>query len=267
MKIVICRRPDQATFLAAHVMTDVLGRDRQKAVLGLATGRTMEAIYAHLIERFRAGMLDFSRCTTFNLDEYVGIPPEDRHSYRYYMNKHLFSHVNIDVTRTHVPDGMAPDLDHAAKLYDQAINEAGTMDLQLLGIGENGHIGFNEPYSSLASRTRVVTLDPHTREQNSGLFDDGTQQVPTRAVTMGVGTILQARRTLLVATGSAKADIVASAIEGPVTASVTASALQLHPDCLVLLDEHAAHKLTRRDYIEQMRHHDPEIIHLLAQLG
>jgi glucosamine-6-phosphate deaminase len=174
------------------------------------------------------------------------------------MNHHLFSRVNIDLANTHVPDGMATDLRAAAAHYEQLIQEAGGIDVQLLGIGEAGHIGFNEPLSALMSRTRDKALMPLTRQQNAEMFGGDPDKVPKRAVTMGVGTILDARELLLLATGRAKASILAKAVEGPITAMISASAIQLHPNCKVIVDEDAARELKERQYYDWIFQNEPE---------
>ncbi len=193
-----------------------------------------------------------------SLDEYIGVPAEDEHSYRFYMNHHLFSRVNIDLANTHVPDGMATDLRRAADDYEQLIKEAGGIDVQLLGIGEAGHIGFNEPLSALMSRTRDKALTPLTLQQNAAMFGGDPDKVPKRALTMGVGTILDARELLLLATGGAKASILAKAVEGPITAMISASAIQLHRNCKVIIDEDAARELKERDYYDWIFQNEPE---------
>jgi glucosamine-6-phosphate deaminase len=218
----------------------------------------MERVYDRLVAKHQGEGLDFSRCRSFNLDEYIGVPPKDEHSYRFYMNHHLFSRVNIDLANTHVPDGMASDLQAGAARYEQLIREAGGIDLQLLGIGEAGHIGFNEPLSALMSRTREKALTPVTRQQNAAMFGGNPDKVPKRAVTMGVGTILDARELLLLATGAAKASILAKAVEGPITAMISASAIQLHPSCKVIIDEEAARELKERDYYNWIFQNEPE---------
>jgi len=263
MKILICTSPDDAADIAAQVIARTVVATPD-CTLGLATGRTMEAIYARLVMRHRAGDLDFARCGSFNLDEYVGVAPESPNSYRFYMQDHLFGHVNIDAARTHVPAGVGSDLRAAAEAYEAAILQAGGIDLQLLGLGENGHIGFNEPLSALRSRTRVVTLDEATRVQNAGMFGGDPALVPTQAVTMGVGTILDARSVLMVATGDGKAEAVRQMIEGPVTAMVSGSALQFHEDCLVILDEASAAGLSQRAMIAYQMQHDPDLRFLVA---
>src|SRR5256712_8452001 len=226
-------------------------------VLGLATGRTMESVYRVLVKMHRKGKLDFSLCSTFNLDEYVGLAPGDPHSYRHYMNEHLFRHVNIDARNTHLPNGQAPDLDAECRNYEAAIARFGGIDLQLLGIGQAGHIGFNEPLSALHSRTRVKALAPLTLQQNAEFFG-GADKVPRRAITMGVGTILESRRCLLLATGEEKVEIIAKAVEGPITSMVSATALQLHRRCTVIVDEAAASQLKEKDYYRWIFANEPE---------
>ena len=257
MEVIIQPNVEQAAELTARLIAVRL-RAKPDLVLGLATGRTMERVYDRLADTQRSGGLDFSRCRTFNLDEYIGIPAEDEHSYRYYMNHHLFSRVNIDLANTHVPDGMATDLGAEAARYERLIREAGGIDLQLLGIGEAGHIGFNEPLSALMSRTREKALTPVTRQQNAGMFGGDPDKVPKRALTMGVGTILDARELLLLATGTAKASILAKAVEGPITGMISASAIQLHPNCKVIIDPEAARELKEREYYDWIFQNEPE---------
>ena len=243
MEVIPCPDRDRAVALTARIIETRL-RAKPDLVLGLATGRTMEEVYARLV----ASGVSFARCTTFNLDEYVGLPPDDPNSYASYMRHHLFDHVNIDPARTHLPDGMAGDLAAAAADYEARIAAAGGIDLQLLGIGESGHIGFNEPLSALRSRTRDKILTPTTRRQNAGMFGGDEEAVPKRALTMGVGTILDTRELVLLASGTAKARVVARAVEGPLTARVSASAIQLHTACKVVLDAEAAAALEDIDY-------------------
>jgi glucosamine-6-phosphate deaminase len=198
-----------------------------------------------------------SWCRTFNLDEYVGLPSSDRHSYRHYMNHHLFLQVNIDLRNTHLPEGTASDLEAECARYEGLIQRFGGIDLQLLGIGRAGHLGFNEPLSALRSRTRVKALAPATLTQNAPLFED-PQLMPRRAITMGVGTILESRRCLLLATGEEKADIVARAVEGPITAMISATALQLHARCTVVVDEAAGRRLQGAEYYRWIFDNEPE---------
>ncbi len=253
MEVIIRSDADAAASLVAQLIGDRV-RAKPDLVLGLATGRTMERVY----DRLAAMHLNFSLCRSFNLDEYIGVPAADEHSYRYYMDQHLFGRVNIVPANTHVPDGMAADLGAEAARYERLIREAGGIDLQLLGIGEDGHIGFNEPLSALMSRTREKALTPVTRRQNAAMFGGDPERVPKRALTMGVGTILEAREVLLLATGAAKAASLARAVEGPITAMVSASALQLHPRCKVVVDAAAAGALTQRDYYDWVFQNEPE---------
>jgi glucosamine-6-phosphate deaminase len=257
MEVVI--RPDaaQAANLAARLIAARL-KSKPDLVLGLATGRTMERVYDVLVRMCEAGDLDFSGCRTFNLDEYIGLAPDDPHSYRHYMNQHLFDRVPVDLANTHVPNGVAADLKAEAARYEDRIRAVGGIGLQLLGLGEAGHIGFNEPLSALMSRTRDKTLTPTTRHQNAGMFGGDPQRVPPRALTMGVGTILDAGELLLLVTGAAKADILARAVEGPITAMISASAIQLHANCKVIVDEAAAAKLEGRAYYEWIFAQEPE---------
>jgi glucosamine-6-phosphate deaminase len=257
MEVIIRTSPEEAAELTSRLIAARL-RAKPELVLGLATGRTMERVYDRLVAKHQGEGLDFSRCRTFNLDEYIGVPREDEHSYRFYMNHYLFGRVNIDLANTHIPDGMAADLHAAAARYEQLIREAGGIDVQLLGIGEAGHIGFNEPLSALMSRTRAKALTPVTRKQNAAMFGGDSDKVPKRAVTMGVGTILDARELLLLATGAAKASILAKAVEGPITAMISASAVQLHPSCKVIIDEEAARELKERDYYNWIFQNEPE---------
>lgn len=256
MEVIIQPNPEAAADLVARVVARDLSANPH-LVLGLATGRTMEQVYRRLVLKHAEQKLDFSLCSTFNLDEYVGLAGSDPNSYRHYMDRHLFRHVNIDPRNTHLPDGLAEDLDKECQAYEKAIVRFGGIDLQLLGIGKAGHIGFNEPLSALRSRTRVKALTPVTLEQNASMFG-GVDKMPRRAITMGVGTILDSRRCILLATGGDKADIVARAIEGPITGMVSATALQLHPHCTVVVDEAAAAKLKERAYYRWIFENEPE---------
>ncbi|GBQ95618.1 glucosamine-6-phosphate deaminase [Asaia lannensis] len=239
MRLIIMPDTHSAMRLAAGEIASLIS-SVSSPVLGLATGRTMEGVYSDLVRLHEKQGLDFSRTTTFNLDEYVGLSPENRNSYHYYMNDLLFLHVNIEKGATHLPDGSAADLAGECAAYEDAIKRAGGIDLQLLGIGDTGHIGFNEPPSPFDSRTRCVTLNARTREQNAGMFGNDPSKVPDRALTMGVGTILEARGLLLLALGSAKAAIVAKALEGEISPEVSASAIRLHNNCTVILDKASA---------------------------
>lgn len=244
MKLIITTDRDTATTCAAHKIAHTIDTAGKRSVLGLATGRTMEGIYACLASWHAANKLDFSDVTSFNLDEYVGLSAEDPRSYHHYMQEHLFRLVNIPGGQTHLPDGAAKDLAAECASYESAIRDVGGIDLQLLGIGDTGHIGFNEPPSAFDTRTRCVELDHATRRQNAEMFGGDPEAVPTHALTMGVGTILDARRLVMVALGPAKAAIVAQALEGDITPDVSASAIRLHPDCTVILDRDSAANLS-----------------------
>ncbi len=252
-------RPDAAAAaeLTARLIADAL-RARPDLVLGLATGRTMAPVYDRLAAWHRSEGLDFSRCRTFNLDEYIGLPAGHPQSFRHTMETQLFRRVNLRPEHAHLPDGSAEDLRGAARDYEAEVARAGGIDLQLLGIGSTGHIGFNEPLSALRSRTREKALAPATRRQNAAAFGGDPDQVPSRAITMGVGTILEARRIVLLATGEAKAEILARAVEGPITAMISATALQLHPACTVIADEAAAARLTGQEHYRWQFEHEPE---------
>ena len=256
MEVVIQPDEERAARLTALLIAREL-RTNPHMVLGLATGRTMERVYRILVEMYHTQGLDFSLCRTFNLDEYIGLPPDNPGSYRFYMNQHLFKWINIDLRNTYLPDGMAGDLNAACRRYEERIRECGGIDLQLLGIGKGGHIGFNEPLSSLLSRTRDKALTPTTIAQNEKLFPNPAD-MPRRALTMGVGTILEARRIVTLITGASKADIIARAIEGPITSMVSASALQLHANCRVIVDTEAASKLQGTEYYHWIFDNEPE---------
>lgn len=250
MRVIIEPDYDSGSRRAAAIVAQLV-RQKPHCVLGLATGGSPLGVYRELIRMHREEGLDFRHVTTFNLDEYVGLEPTHPQSYRFFMQRHLFDHINIDPSRIHVPDGRALDFAKFCVQYEERIREAGGIDLQLLGLGRDGHIAFNEPGSSLGSRTRLKTLTRETIRDNARFFGS-EEKVPRLAVTMGVGTILEARRCLLIAFGEAKAEAVRRTIEGPVTSQVTASALQLHRDVIVVLDEAAASGLERRDYYLEM---------------
>ncbi|MFD1911224.1 glucosamine-6-phosphate deaminase [Halodurantibacterium flavum] len=240
-RLMVLPTPGDVAQKAAALIAGAVRTGRAR-VLGLATGRTPLGVYTILSQEMRAGTLSLAGTTTFNLDEYAGIPADHPSSYRSYMNRHLFAASDIDMARTHLPDGMAPDPVRAAADYEAMIETAGGIDLQILGIGQNGHIGFNEPGSRFDSRTRIVPLAPSTRAANAGDFPGGT--VPEKAVTMGIGTILAAKKILLLASGPAKAEALAAMLEGPVTPACPASALRLHPDATVICDTAAAARLS-----------------------
>jgi glucosamine-6-phosphate deaminase len=242
---------DELNREAARIIASAVRRD-PSLTLGLATGSTTIGVYAELARMHREEGLDFSKVVTFNLDEYVGLPADHPQSFRYFMQENLFSHINVDPANIHIPDGTCRgNYDEYCASYEKSIRQAGGIDLQILGIGRNGHIGFNEPASSLGSRTRLKALTRETLEDNRKFFAS-VEEMPKCAITVGIGTILEARRIVLLAAGSSKAKAVARAIEGPITASVTASALQLHPDVTFIVNEEAAAELAQKDYYRRI---------------
>ncbi len=250
MRVIVERDQEGVSRRAAQFIANLVRR-RPTCVLGLATGGTPLGTYTELIRLHREENLDFSRVVTFNLDEYVGLSATHPQSYRHFMQRHFFDHINVDPRDTHVPDGRALDFEAYCEQYERMIADEGGIDLQLLGIGSDGHIAFNEPGSSLGSRTRLKTLTEETVRDNARFFGS-EQEVPRLAITMGVGTILESRQCLLLAAGATKASAVRDTIEGPITAQVTASALQLHRDVIAILDEEAGRLLERRDYYREV---------------
>jgi len=257
MNVIITEDYHEVSAAAAKIVVAAL-REKPRTVLGLATGSTPEGLYQNLIEANKNSGLDFSKIVTFNLDEYVGLPPDHPQSYRHFMNDKLFEHVNIELGNTHVPEGLALPLLKHCRQYEEMIRKAGGIDLQVLGIGRDGHIAFNEPGTSFGSRTHVAALAPETIEDNARFFAN-PDDVPRFAVTMGIGTILEARKCLLLATGANKAEAVQAALEGPITSQITASALHLHPDTVFILDEAAAGKLSRLDFYRWQQENWPRI--------
>jgi len=251
MEIIIQPTAARSTAIAARMVAALL-RDKPDAVLGLATGSTPVSLYRELI-----GMdLDWSQVTTFNLDEYIGLPRQHPQSYHSFMWENLFRHVGVNPDRVHIPDGNAADVPASCRAYEDRIAEAGGIDLQILGIGTDGHIGFNEPSSSLASRTRIKTLTRRTREDNARFFGS-MEAVPHHVITMGVGTIMEARQCLLLAFGENKARAIAEAVEGPVAAINPASILQMHPSAKVCLDNLSAGQLLRQEYYNWVYENKP----------
>ena len=241
MLVIVKDNYDEMGKEAAQIIVDRL-RKKPNLVLGLATGSTPLGLYRELIRLHTDEGLDFSKVVTFNLDEYVGLLPTHEQSYHYFMRKNLFDHLNIPETQIHILDGMATDIDAYCDWYEQRIASVGGIDLQLLGIGANGHIAFNEPGSSFGSRTRVKTLSAETQRANSRYFKSEAE-VPKFALTMGIGTIMDAKEVLLVANGSSKTDAIEAAVEGPLTAQCPASVVQLHRRAYVIVDREAASKL------------------------
>jgi glucosamine-6-phosphate deaminase len=252
MEIIIQPDAEAATEIAARIVANLL-REKPNAVLGLATGSTPLLLYCALARM----KLDWRRVTTFNLDEYVGLPKEHEQSYHSFMWENLFRHVNISKKRAHIPDGMSGDIPKFCARYEKQIRAAGGIDLQILGIGTDGHIGFNEPTSSLASRTRIKTLTRLTLKDNARFFGSAGK-VPHHVITMGLGTILEARQCLLLAFGANKARAIAATVEGPLASINPASVLQMHPNAKVCLDEAAAAKLKRADYYRWVYANKPD---------
>jgi glucosamine-6-phosphate deaminase len=246
LEIIIEPTPQLASASAARVVARLI-REKPDAVLGLATGSTPLLLYQELIRLHREDQLDFRKVRTFNLDEYIGLPPHSPQSYHYFMWENFFKHINIARKNVHIPDGMAKNIPAFCANYEERIRKAGGIDLQVLGIGTDAHIGFNEPGSSLASRTRFKTLTTQTRKDN-GHFFGSEGKVPCHVITMGIGTIMEARECMVLAFGARKARAIAGAVEGPITAANPASVLQMHPVAKVFLDEPAASKLKRVDY-------------------
>ena len=248
MRVIIVKDYDRMSKLAAKFIADELRR-KPALVLGLATGSTPIGMYQELIRMHKEEGLDFSKVITFNLDDYIGLPKDHPESYHSFMWKHFFQHVNIPESQIHIPDGTLPmeDIPAYCEWYEKRIKEVGGIDIQVLGIGRDGHIGFNEPGSSLGSRTRIKTLARETREDNARFFDGNIDAVPKYAITMGVGTIMEARMLLLLASGPNKAEAVKKTVEGPITAMCPASIMQLHPKAVAIIDQEAA-KYLEREY-------------------
>jgi glucosamine-6-phosphate deaminase len=242
---------DELSREAARIVAAAV-RSKPSLQLGLATGSTTLGMYKELARLHLEQGLDFSQVTTFNLDEYLGLPGNHPQSFHRFMHENFFAHVNVAPENVHIPDGaIRGSYDEYCESYEHAIRETGGIDLQVLGIGRNGHIGFNEPTSSFASKTRLKVLTQETLEDNRRFFSPD-EEMPQCAITMGIGTILEARKVLILATGAAKAEAVAHAIEGPITASVTASCLQLHSDVIFVIDEAASAQLKQRAYYHRV---------------
>jgi glucosamine-6-phosphate deaminase len=256
MEVIIQDSYEEISRQAARIVARTL-YSKPNAVLGLATGSTPLGMYKELIRMHKEEALDFSRVTTFNLDEYVGLRKQHTQSYHYFMHENLFKHVNISQQNIYIPSGTTNNYQAFCAWYEQQIEKCGGIDLQILGIGSDGHVAFNEPGSSLGSRTRIKTLTKQTIEDNARFFDSA-DEVPVYSITMGVGTILEARQIILLANGANKAKAVAGAIEGPVTSMCTASALQMHRDTLFLLDQEAAGDLKMTEYYQWIQSKMPD---------
>ena len=255
MEIIISPTYEEMSRASAKAVAELLNQ-KPNAVLGLATGSTPLGLYKELARMHKNDGLDFSQVTTFNLDEYVGLKKDHPQSYHYFMHENLFKHINILTQNVYLPSGTTDNYAAFCQWYERRIKECGGIDLQLLGIGSDGHIGFNEPSSSLGSRTRIKTLAQSTIEDNARFFEK-IEDVPIYAITMGVGTIFEARKIVFLANGANKADAVANAIEGPITSMITASALQLHPDVTAYLDRAATGKLSMIGYYDWVQAKGP----------
>lgn len=257
MEVAIHSGEAEACCEAACQIASLITR-KPDAVLGLATGRSPLGVYAELIRMHRNEGLDFSRVTTFNLDEYVGLRPSHPSSYNHFMWTNFFDHINVNPARIFLPSGTVTgqDIEGFCQRYEEEILRVGGIDLQILGIGSDGHIGFNESGSSLASRTRIKTLTARTRLDNAPYFQT-IEEVPHHVITMGIGTIMDARSVLLMAFGSGKSQAVSGCVEGAISASLPASILQMHPRATVFLDEDSAGGLLRKDYYRWVLDHKP----------
>ena len=243
MKLIVVRSYEEMSMKAAEVIANQM-KEKEDSVLGLATGSTPEGMYAELVKMYENKEIDLSKITTFNVDEYYGLDPQNDQSYNYFMNKHLLGKVNVNKDKTNIPAGITEDVETTARDYDKKIADHGGIDIQVLGIGVNGHIGFNEPGPYFVGQTHKVDLSEETIEANSRFFENA-EEVPKQAITMGMMSILQAKKILLLANGQGKADAIYNSLQGPITPQVPASILQLHKDLVVIVDEDAASKLKR----------------------
>ena len=238
MNLRVVNSYEELSKVAASEFSKVI-KEKPNAILGLATGGSPIGMYKELIKMYENKELDFSKITTVNLDEYIGLNPEHSQSYRYFMNDNLFNHINIDVANTFVPNGLAKDLEVECKEYDKRIIELGGIDIQLLGVGNNGHIAFNEPDEHLSAGTHVISLTENTIEANARFFDN-IDDVPRTAITMGVGGIMKAKKIILIASGESKAEAIKGLFSGKITTENPASMLQMHRDVTVIVDKEAA---------------------------
>lgn len=243
MNVIIANNAQEAAAAAANIIRENI-ENKPDTILGLATGSTPLLTYKKLIEYNKNNGLDFSKVKTFNLDEYCGLMPDHDQSYRYFMNTNLFNHININLNNTHVPSGISKDFDADCENYENSIEEAGGIDIQVLGIGPNGHIGFNEPDSSLFLKTHVTDLTEETIKANSRFFSN-ENDVPRKAVTMGIGTIMKSKKVILLITGANKAEIAKDFFESGIKTSNPATIVKLHPDTTVILDKDAASLLNK----------------------
>ncbi|GAB6168940.1 glucosamine-6-phosphate deaminase [Clostridium carnis] len=243
MKVIITKNYEELSKAAANEMANII-KNNPKAILGLATGGSPIGMYKELIRMNKDGELDFSDITTVNLDEYVGLSGDHNQSYRYFMNENLFNHININKEKTFVPNGLAENIEEECKNYDAKIAELGGTDVQLLGIGNNGHIAFNEPDSSLVAGTHLTKLTQDTIEANARFFES-IDMVPTTALTMGLGGIMKSKKIIVIASGAGKAEAVKEMVSGKINTNMPASMLQMHRDVVVIVDEAAAALLNK----------------------
>lgn len=237
MKIIITKSYDEMSRKAANIIGSQITL-KECSILGLATGSTPIKTYEYIVEKYNNGELDFSDVRSFNLDEYIGLGPESDQSYRYFMEEHLFSKINLPKDSIEIPNGLAKDVEKECASYEDKIKLSGGIDLQLLGIGRNGHIGFNEPNVKFETATHKVTLDEDTIDANSRFFDS-IEDVPTEAISMGIKTIMMSKKVVLLASGKAKAEVIRDLINGSITPALPASILQLHRDVVIIVDEEA----------------------------
>ncbi|MCS6770669.1 MAG: glucosamine-6-phosphate deaminase [Kiritimatiellae bacterium] len=256
MEVIIQPDAHSASIVAARLVSHLL-REKPNAVIGLVAGQSPLLLYSELVRKYRDGHIDFSRVTVFTMDDFVGIPSNHPASHTTFIRRHFLDHVNVRPENIHVPDGMAPDIPEHCRAYEEAIRQAGGIDLQILGIGTEGHLGFNEPTSSLGSRMRTKTITPRSRRDFAPQFG-GEDRVPKYIMTLGLGTIMEARQCMLLAFGKAKANAIARTIEGPVTAMMPASILQMHPVVKVFLDHQAASLLQNTSYYQWVYDDKPE---------
>jgi len=256
MEIIIQKTAEEGSAIGGRIVANLI-KSNPEAILGLATGSTPVQLYREMIKWHKELGLDFSQVTTFNLDEYVGLAADHHASYHRFMKENLFDEINVPSDSIHIPDGLTDDVAGHCAAYEKAIQAAGGIDLQVLGIGSDGHLGFNEPTSSFNSHTRIKTLEEQTVEDNQRFFKEG-EEVPRHVITMGLGSIMEAGTCLLLAFGENKADAVAEMVEGPVSSMVPATVLQFHPDARIILDEAAASKLKKADYYKWVYGNKPE---------
>lgn len=246
MRIIVCENYEEVSKKAAQMILSQVTL-KPNSVLGLATGSTPMGMYENLVELNKSGDIDFSEVRTFNLDEYYNLPKNNDQSYHYFMHKNLFNHINIKPSNIHIPNGMAEDINSECERYDSLIKESGGVDIQVLGIGNNAHIGFNEPTINFEKGTHLVELEDSTIKANSRFFDN-IEDVPKKAITMGVGSIFKSKKIMLIATGENKAEAIYNTVYGKVVPEVPASILQFHNDIVLILDKDAAKLLKEEDY-------------------